>query len=195
VKEAPDRWLFTLSVMDGRHVGDYVSPFAPTSENVAVFNRGVADLAQRLRIYLETDDPTQVPQQPSPFAELTHPDALVPDWVQTDTSGKCRTFVDRAGLTVRDTGVLAWVRYELNPPGTDKLTGQPVAEMWGCEEHDLANGTYRLLRIVFKYTDGSQGEPGRPSSGWKPTAAGQVRTQEFLRMAISHQGSPARLGV
>jgi hypothetical protein len=186
VKEAPDRWLFTLSVMDGRYLGDHVSPFAPTAENVAVFNRGVADLAQRLRIYLETDDPTRVPLQPSPFAELTHPDALEPDWVRTDTFGECRTFVDRAGLIAREAGVLAWVRFELNPPGTDKLTGKPVAEMWACEEHNLAKQTYRPLRLVFRYTDGSQAEPGRPGSEWCSAAVRQFRTQEFLRLAISH---------
>jgi hypothetical protein len=184
VKETPDRWLFTLSTMDDRFVGDYVSPFPATEENVATFNRGVAEVAQRLRIYLETNDASRVPAQPSPFAELTHPDALAPNWVVVNEFGESRAYVDRAGIVVRDTGVLAWVRYELNPPGLDKLSNKPVAELWNCEEFDLAADRVRRHRMVMKYTDGSQGEPVRPVSDWHPVTDGSLKTLEYLRMLV-----------
>lgn len=183
-KETQDRWLFTLSLSADRLVGDYVSPFAPTDDNVSTFNRGVADLAQRLRIFVATGDFERVPQQPSPFAELTHPDALVPEWEPVHQLGESTTYVDRAGVIVRASGVLAWVRYQLHTARHDKVNDKPVAEMWNCEEFDLVARKLRVHRIVFKYTDGSQGEPVRPSQEWTSVKGGSEHTLEYLRSLL-----------
>jgi hypothetical protein len=106
-KQREKLWTFTLSLHDGKFVGDYVSPFLPTKQNVTTFNRGVVNLVQRLQIFAETGDFGQVPQQPSPFAELTHPDALSPDWVLVNAFGESRAFVDCAGLIARESSDLA----------------------------------------------------------------------------------------
>jgi len=192
VKGSPDRWNFTIEAPNGKFIGDHLAPFVASEENVATFNRGVADMAQRLRAYLATNDLQRVAQPPAPFAELTHRDALSPEWVQSDTFGESRTFVDRAGLIQRESGLLAWVRYQLHPPGTDRFSNKPVAEMWTCEEHDLEHTRFRMHRMLFTYTDGSQGEPGRPVPEWKLATAGYLRTQAFLREALRwRSGSPS----
>lgn len=190
-KESQDRWVFTLSLGEGKFVADALSPFEPTEANVVTFNRGVADLAGRLRIYEETGDADQIPQQPSPFAELTHPDGLAPEWEEVHRFGESRTYVDRAGIIVRASGVLAWVRYRLQPPGHDKVNNKPVAEMWNCEEFDVIAKTTRVHRIVFKYVDGSQGEPVRPSHEWKPVRGGSERTLEYLQAVVGRLSNSA----
>ena len=190
-KESADRWVFTLSLGEDKYVADWLSPFEATEGNVATFNRGVADLARRLRIYEETGDLQQVPQQPSPFAELTHPDVLAPEWEQVHQFGNSKTFVDRAGVMTRATGVLTWVRYELNPPGVDKLNNKPVAEMWNCEEYDLAGQRLRVHRMVFRYKDGTTGEPARPDPDWKSINGASRYTLDYLRFLVGGQSSGA----
>lgn len=189
-KESEDRWVFMLSLGEGKFVADALSPFEPTEANVDTFNRGIADLARRLRIYEETGDPDQIPRQPSPFAELTHPDGLAPEWEEVHRFGESRTYVDRAGVTVRASGVLAWVRYSLQPPGHDRFTGKAIAEMWNCEEFDLSTKRLRVHRIMFKYADGSQGEPVRTGAEWTAIKGASEHTLEYLRNLVGVAAAP-----
>lgn len=65
------KYLLTWHV-DGKYIGDYVKVFEPTEENVKVFNDGCRILAERLEIYITTNDEAKVPMYPPAFGELTH---------------------------------------------------------------------------------------------------------------------------
>jgi hypothetical protein len=65
------KYLLTWHV-DGKYIGDYVKPFEPTAENIQIFNEGCKILAERLEIYIETNDPINVPMHPPAFGKLTH---------------------------------------------------------------------------------------------------------------------------
>lgn len=72
-KELPTRWLYNLQHRQtSLGIGDYITPFYPTEENVEAFNNGCAELARRLKIYVDTGDKTVVPSTPPAFGRLTH---------------------------------------------------------------------------------------------------------------------------
>ncbi len=57
---------------DGKYIGDYVKPFRATDENVEIFNRGCKILAERLWVYIDTNDVSAIPSEPPAFGVLTH---------------------------------------------------------------------------------------------------------------------------
>lgn len=66
-------FLYTLTWLeDQKYIGDYVKVFEPTEENIKVFNDGCRILAERLEIYIITNDEAKVPMYPTAFGELTH---------------------------------------------------------------------------------------------------------------------------
>ncbi len=75
----------------------------------------------------------------------------------------------------------AWVKYVLSPPGMDKTCNKEVNEMLMLEEYDLSKSTFTIHRIVFRYVDGTTGEPVKPAPSWAPATAGNKKTLEFLR--------------
>lgn len=54
-----------------KYIGDYLKYFKPTRENINRFNEGCKILAERLEIYIETNDLSQVPENPPAFGDLT----------------------------------------------------------------------------------------------------------------------------
>ena len=67
-----DCYLYKLTWFpNSKFIGDYVKPFRATKENVAQFNEGCKILADRLQIYIETNDVNSVPDSPLPFGDLT----------------------------------------------------------------------------------------------------------------------------
>ena len=56
----------------GKYIGDYVKIFRATLENINQFNEGCKILAERLEIYIETNDTSKVPENPPAFGDLTH---------------------------------------------------------------------------------------------------------------------------
>ena len=71
LKKENSSYLYILQWEDGRHVGEYVRPFRVNENNLQIFNRGCAEIARRLQIYIETDDPDQVPMTPPAFGILS----------------------------------------------------------------------------------------------------------------------------
>ena len=65
------KYLLTWHV-DGKYIGDYVIVFEPTEENVKIFNEGCRILAERLEIFIATNDAAKVPINPPAFGVLTH---------------------------------------------------------------------------------------------------------------------------
>ena len=65
------KYLLTWHV-DGKYIGDYVKVFEPTEENVKIFNEGCRILAERLEIFIATNDAAKVPINPPAFGVLTH---------------------------------------------------------------------------------------------------------------------------
>jgi hypothetical protein len=57
-----------------KFVGDYIKPFRASAENIATFNNGCKIIAERLEIYIDTNDVNQVPEIPPAFGELTETD-------------------------------------------------------------------------------------------------------------------------
>lgn len=66
-----DYYKYELSY-GGKYIGDYVKIFRPTLENIDQFNEGCKILAERLEIYIETNDTSKVPENPPAFGDLTH---------------------------------------------------------------------------------------------------------------------------
>lgn len=72
IKREKGVFLYTLRWnKDGRYIGDYVYPFRASLENIELFNKGCKILAERLEIYLETNDSSKVPEFPPSFGVLT----------------------------------------------------------------------------------------------------------------------------
>jgi hypothetical protein len=42
---------------DGKYLGDYLKPFEPTIENIEIFNKGCKIVAERMEIYIQTNNP------------------------------------------------------------------------------------------------------------------------------------------
>lgn len=80
LKQEGDRYFYTLEWKDGRWVGEYVRPFRANEENLRLFNAGCAEVARRMRIFIETGDPKKVPLTPPAFGILSceSPDELAP---------------------------------------------------------------------------------------------------------------------
>jgi hypothetical protein len=67
-----DCYLYKLSCLpNDKFIGDYVKPFRATKENVKQFNEGCKILADRLQIYMETNDINSIPETPLAFGDLT----------------------------------------------------------------------------------------------------------------------------
>jgi hypothetical protein len=61
--------LFWLE--NGKFIGDYVKPFKASKENIETFNNGCKVLAQRLEVFIDTNDVNQIPNDFPAFKELT----------------------------------------------------------------------------------------------------------------------------
>jgi hypothetical protein len=72
LKKLDDCFLFKLIWLeDGKFVGDYIMPFKATPENIATFNEGCRILAQRLEVYIDTNDVNSTPNPFPAFGDLT----------------------------------------------------------------------------------------------------------------------------
>ena len=72
IEKIEDCYLYKLTwIKDGKFIGDYVKPFRATKENIEIFNQGCKILAERLEIYIETDEAGKVPNNFPAFGELT----------------------------------------------------------------------------------------------------------------------------
>ncbi len=72
LKKEDGKYLYTLTWLeDGKMIGDYISPFRATKENIDKFNNGCKILAERLAIYIVANEPNAVPSSPPAFGELT----------------------------------------------------------------------------------------------------------------------------
>jgi hypothetical protein len=57
---------------DGKFIGDEVIVFDSSLENVDTFNRGCKIIADRLAIYIDKNNPFEVPDLPPAFGDLTY---------------------------------------------------------------------------------------------------------------------------
>ena len=71
-KEDETKFLYELTWKDGKFIAEYVLPFRASQENIDTFNRGAREVARRLRIYVETDDLSKVPNHPPAFEHLSY---------------------------------------------------------------------------------------------------------------------------
>jgi len=53
--------------------------------------------------------------------------------------------------------------------------------MLNSEEYNLLAGTFRVHKIVFQYTDGTESAPLSTVLEWLPAEGGNQRTLMFLR--------------
>jgi hypothetical protein len=73
LEKIDDCFLYKLTWLeDGKFIGDYVKPFRATIENIETFNKGCKILAQRMEIYIDTNDVNKVPDDFPAFRDLTH---------------------------------------------------------------------------------------------------------------------------
>jgi len=71
IKKDNDCFVYTLTWLeDGKMIGDYITPFKSTFENIKSFNNGCRIIAERLAIYIITNEPNAVPSSPPAFGEL-----------------------------------------------------------------------------------------------------------------------------
>ena len=72
LKKEDGNYIYLLHwLKDGRYVGDYIKPFKASKENIDLFNKGCKIIAERLQIFLQTDDSSKVPNDFPAFGELT----------------------------------------------------------------------------------------------------------------------------
>lgn len=71
LKKENGRYVYTLEWKNGQWISEDIKPFRANEENVRIFNAGCAELARRLRIYIETGDINQVPSKPLAFGRIS----------------------------------------------------------------------------------------------------------------------------
>ena len=103
------------------------------------------------------------------------------EWVLVNEFGDSKIYVDKASIQKSGSIVMVSVRYDLNPPGTDKRNDKPVKEMLMLEEYNISNGEFRLHNILFTYTDESLSEPLSVVPTWSTATAGNLKTLQFLQ--------------
>lgn len=108
-------------------------------------------------------------------------------WALVNEFGKSKAFVDLSSIKKRGSLVRTLVRYELNPPGTDKSSGQPVSEMLMDEEYDLKFSKFCIYSIQFVYLDGTKGDVMSTALSWEPATKGNLETLKFLRTHVAKQ--------
>ncbi|MDA3916691.1 MAG: hypothetical protein PF690_06930 [Deltaproteobacteria bacterium] len=64
-------YKYELTWEDGRFIGEFVKIFKPIKENWKQFDKGCAEVARRLKIFIETDDLDMVPHTPPAFGNLS----------------------------------------------------------------------------------------------------------------------------
>lgn len=182
-KEQADKWLYTLTWLeDGSFVGDYLSPFLATEENLEIFDFGCDALASILSTYIESDNPAIINTVTPPFSFLSHPSTLQSSWVLVRDSDGVQTFVDEATVAYKDGHAVVWVKH-LHPtaPGFDKITNQPHFGTLMCEEYDYSSNQSCIRRFLGIYKDGSLGEHGCLVTKWSPLSDFQQIMANFFR--------------
>lgn len=79
-----DRYLYALEWQNNQFICEYLKPFRPTEENLKLFHKGCAEMARRLRIFLETGDEKQVPVEPPIFGILSCESPDDPELLQSE---------------------------------------------------------------------------------------------------------------
>ena len=65
-------YSYTLTwTKDGKFIGDDIVVFKGSKNNVETFNNGCKTLSERLEIYIDKNNPSQVPNDYPAFKELT----------------------------------------------------------------------------------------------------------------------------
>jgi hypothetical protein len=85
---------------DGKNIGDYVIPFSATQENIEKFNQGCKIMAERLALYIKTNNAKVVPINPPAFGDLTYTEKKKTETKPIDTKGSntnLSKFVDENG--------------------------------------------------------------------------------------------------
>jgi len=92
LKKEDDKYLYKLEWKDGKWVEEYVRPFRANEEHLRLFHAGCAEMARRLRTFLETGDLEQVPKTPA-FGILSceSPDELTPP-LEIDRSNQTQKY-------------------------------------------------------------------------------------------------------
>ena len=87
-------------VKDGKNIGDYVIPFSATQDNIDKFNQGCKVMAERLALYIKTNNAKIVPINPPAFGDLTYTEKKKTDTKPIETKVKSTNssnFVDENG--------------------------------------------------------------------------------------------------
>jgi len=132
-----------------KYISENAKYFDPTYKNVEQFNEGCKILADRLRIYLETDDYSRIPDTPPAFGDLTF-DINAPDPDEEAKSAMMDSYYDSMG--------------EANKIKFGEITGQKILQ--AAKRGDLEaikrlmalpveEGGLLLLRFLAKDENGN----------------------------------------
>jgi hypothetical protein len=67
-----DHFFYRLDWKNGKYIGDYIVPFRATQDNIDTFNKGCKIMAERLALFIETNDVKLIPENPPAFGNLTY---------------------------------------------------------------------------------------------------------------------------
>jgi hypothetical protein len=93
-----DYYIYRLDwTKDGKYIGDCIMPFKATQENIDKFNQGCKIMAERLALYIESNNTKLIPTNPAAFGSLTYTKSLKTEEQQakteTDEENKTSTFI------------------------------------------------------------------------------------------------------
>lgn len=92
-----DHYIYRLDwTKDGKYIGDYIIPFKATQENINKFNQGCKIMADRLVLYIETNNVKSVPVNPAAFGDLTYK-KTEEEYVEEPEESKPSLFIDENG--------------------------------------------------------------------------------------------------
>lgn len=187
-KERPDKWLFTITwVSDGRYLGDYISPFMPSEENLATFDHACHWLAAMLQKYVETDSPNAIATPIPAFSYLTHPEALDSRWITLEEEDGLSKQFDVSTIFPANGKLIIWSRFfHPTEPGFDEVAKRPFIGMLFCNEYNLTNHTQCTRRAIGIYDNGSYGEHGHVAPQWNPISSFGKAILDNLRQTMAH---------
>jgi hypothetical protein len=80
-----DHYIYRLDwIKDGKYIGDYIIPFRATQENINKFNQGCKIMAERLALYIATNNAESALGDTTAFGDLTYKKNIRQDMKEKD---------------------------------------------------------------------------------------------------------------
>lgn len=104
----------------------------------------------------------------------------MPDWTLIHQWDGGNTYIDNSQVKNDGSRYTAWVLMDLDTPAQVKFVGKAAKQLVNLEEYDGNTRQFRVLRMLFRYVDGTADEPFTVNPKWAPATVGNEITLNYL---------------